>query len=84
MTAIQKYLGTITLLLSCAAAQNTAGTATVQSVTTAREGNDLRVEITTSSPVQPSIETAVHPDRILLDFPDTACNDTPKNVVVNA
>ncbi len=72
------------LLLSCAAAQNTAGTATVQSVTAAREGSDLRVEVTLSSPVAPSVETAVHPDRILLDFPDTTCNDKIKNVAVNA
>ncbi len=68
------------LLLSCAVAQNTAGTATVQSVTTAREGASLRVEITLSAPVKPSVETAVHPDRILLDFPDTTFSDTIKNV----
>ena len=84
MTAVQKHLGTITMLLSCAAAQNTGRTATVQSVATAREGSDVRVEITLSSPVEPAIETAVHPDRILLDFPDTTCNDNTKNVAVNA
>ena len=36
------------LLLSCAAAQNPAAPATVQSVTVAREGADLRVEVTLS------------------------------------
>ncbi len=59
------------LLVSCAAAQSTAGTATVRNVTVARDGSGLRVEVTLSSPVQPSIETAVNPDRILLDLPGT-------------
>ena len=72
------------LLLSCAGAQNTAGTATVQTVTAAREGTDLRVEVTLSAPVKPSVESAVNPARILLDFPDTACSDKTKNVEVNS
>ena len=72
------------LLLSCAAAQNTAETATVQNVTVAREGTDLRVEVTLSSPVKPSAETAIHPDRILLDLPDTICTEKTKRVDVHA
>ena len=40
----------------------------VRNVTVAREGSGLRVEVTLSSPVQPSIETAVNPDRILRRF----------------
>jgi hypothetical protein len=71
MTAVQKHLGIWVLLLSCAAAQSTGGTATVQNVTVARDGSGLRVEVTLSSPVQPSVETAVNPDRILLDLPGT-------------
>ena len=59
------------LLVSYAVSQNSGGTATVQNVTVARDGSGLRVEVTLSSPVQPSIETAVNPDRILLDFPGT-------------
>jgi hypothetical protein len=84
MTAVQKHVGTLMLLLSCAAAQNTAGTVTVQSVTAAREGTGLRVEITLSAPVRPSFETASDPDRILLDLPDTTSNDRIKSVPVNA
>jgi len=72
------------LLLSCAAAQNSTGTATVQSVTATLEGADLRVEVTLSAPVKPSVQTAVHPDRILLDFPDTTFSDDTRNVPVNA
>jgi len=72
------------LLLSCAAAQNTAGTATVQTVKATREGSDVRVEVTLSAPVKPSVDTANGPDRILLDLPDTACSDSTRNVTVNA
>src|SRR5271169_2744104 len=83
MTAVQKHVGTLMFLLSCAAAQNTAGTVTVQSVTAAREGTGLRVEITLSAPVRPSFETASNPERILLDLPDTTSNDRIKSVAVN-
>ena len=69
------------LSLSSAAAQNTGGTATLDSVIPARQGTDLRVEITLSVPVRPSVETAEKPDRIVLDFPDTRCTDT-KNVAL--
>ncbi|HYM78615.1 MAG TPA: AMIN domain-containing protein [Candidatus Dormibacteraeota bacterium] len=80
---MQKHLLIPMLLLSCAAAQNTASTVTVKNVTTAREGSDLRVEITLSAPVKPSVETAANPNRIVLDFPDTICYDNTKNVAVH-
>jgi hypothetical protein len=72
------------LLLSCAIAQNTGGIATFQRVTATPDGGELRVEVTLSSAVKPSVQTAVHPNRILLDFPNTACNDSARNVAVNA
>ncbi len=81
MTAVQKHAGMLLLLLSCAAAQNAA---TVQTVTTSRDGSDLRVEITLSSPVKPSIETADSPSRIVLDFPGTTFSEQAKSVLVNS
>ena len=44
----------------------------------------VRVEITLSAAVRPSVQLAVHPDRILLDLPDTTCSDNAKDVEVNA
>lgn len=83
MTAVQKQLGVVLLALSCvAAAQNSAPT-TVESVTTSRDGADLLVEITLSTPVKPAVETAENPQRILLDFPDTTCTDDTRNIPVN-
>ncbi len=72
------------LLLSYAVAQNSGGVATVQGVTTTHQGSDLRVEVTLSTPVKPSFETASNPDRILLDLPDTTSSDNLKSVAVNA
>src|SRR3974377_126428 len=83
MTAAQKHLGIVVLLLSCAAAQNPTPL-TVRKVTTSRQGSDLRIEITVSAPVKPEVDTAINPNRILLDFPNTICNNSTKNVTVHA
>ena len=70
-------------MLSCAAAQNPSPVS-VRSVKTSRQGSDLRIEITVTAPVKPSVETAENPHRILLDFPNTVCTDSTKNVSVHA
>src|SRR5271166_769078 len=81
MKTVGKHLGIWMLLLSCAAAQTKSATTTVQSVKVVRDQAGLRVEVTLSSPVQPAIETAVNPDRILLDLPGTvATGNTQKQV----
>lgn len=84
MMVVQKHLWAVLVLASCAAAQNgTTAPATVQNVTVAREGTDVRVEITLSAPVTPSVDTAVKPNRILLDLPDIVPGTSPKAVPVN-
>ena len=72
------------LLLSAVAAQTASGAPILQSVTAVQEGADLRVEITVSSPVTASAETASHPDRILLDLPGTICPDKTKQLDLRA
>src|SRR6516225_9301164 len=83
MTAAQTHLGIVVLLISCAVAQNPTPF-TVRKVTTSRQGSDLRIEITVSAPVKPSVDTAMNPNRILLDFPNTICNNNTKSVSVHA
>ena len=83
MTSVQKNLGIMVLLLSCAAAQNPAPVS-VRTVKTSRQGSDLRIEITTTGAVKPSVETAENPSRLLLDFPNTVCNSSTRNVSVGA
>jgi len=73
MSQPQKYLGTLLLLISCAAAQSPQMPATLRSVIPAQEGKDLRVEISLSAPVKPSVEAT--DTRIILNFSDTVCRD---------
>jgi hypothetical protein len=84
MTAVRKHLGLAVLFFSHVAVSHLAAqnAVTVKNVSTSRNGSDLRVEITLSSPVKPSVETAANPHRILLDFPDTVCNDSAKTISV--
>jgi len=72
------------LLVLSAAAQTPAGKVTVQDVSARPVDSGVRVEITLSAAVRPSVQVAVHPDRILLDLPDTSCFDNTKDVEVNA
>ena len=67
MKAVRRHLWAVWLLAASVAAQN-PGSATVQNVAVTREGTDIRVEITLSAPVTPSVDTAQNPNRILLDF----------------
>src|SRR5579863_7723267 len=83
MKAAQQHLGIWMLLLSCASAQTTSGIASVTSIRADRNEDGVRIEITLSSAVQPASETASNPSRILIDLPNTTCNDSYKNVPVN-
>ena len=83
MTAVTKHLGTLLLAVSCGLAQTATAPVTVRKVAYTRQGSDLQVEVTLSAPVQPSIETAVNPDRILLDFPGTVSGENAPKVEIN-
>src|ERR1700758_5452841 len=82
MKAVQKHVVALMVLLSGAASQ-TSAPATVENVTAVRDGADVRVEITLSSAVTPSVSTAIHPDRLLVDLPDTTCGEKPRKLQVN-
>lgn len=85
MKAVQKQLGILTLLLSCAAAQDTASQrVTIQNIAVVRDRGDLRVEVTLSSPVRPSIELAHHPDRLLVQLPNTKDRSRQGKIEVNS
>ena len=68
----------------CAAAQNSSGVpAQVQRLEVLREGTDVRVEVTLSTPAQPSVETAVHPDRLVLILPNTSTDARQQRAEAN-
>ena len=81
MNAVCEHLAIGILLVSGATAQSPTRTATLQNIRVARDGGNVRVEVTLSAPVRPSIETAINPDRILLDFLDTIANRTEQKEV---
>jgi hypothetical protein len=84
MTLARRHLAAFMFLLACAAAQDQGRTAMVKTVRASRAGEDLRVEITLSTAVKPSVETASHPDRILLDLPETVCSENTRDLEVHA
>jgi hypothetical protein len=84
MTAVQKQLGAVLLLMSWAAAQSGfAGTASVQDIKVVREGNDVRVEVILTNPVKPAMVTARNPDRLVLDLPHTLSSAKQKYISVD-
>ena len=72
------------LLLSCAIAQNSSKLVKLEDIRVAQENGDLRVEIILSSPVQPAVEPARHPDRLLLQFPNTLDASERKRIDVSS
>lgn len=84
MTAVQKQFGTLFLLVSVAVGQSTtAGTATVQDVKVVRDGSSVRIEVELSAPVNASVVTASHPDRLVLELPNTLSGARQRHIPVN-
>ncbi len=81
MTVVQKQIATLLLLVSLAGAQ-TAGPATLQDVRVSRAGQDVRIEVTLSAPVKASMITAVHPDRLVLELPNTTVSARQQHIPV--
>jgi hypothetical protein len=85
MMEVRKHLGVLVVLVSCAAAQSTGQPAAeLQSVDVVREANGVRVEVTVSGPVSPSVESAVQPDRLVLVLPNTVSVGKQQRIAVNA
>ena len=72
------------LLVTLAAAQNSStAPAQIQTLDVLRVGADLKIEITLSQPVQPGVMLANHPDRLVLDFPNTSSDARQQRKDVN-
>ena len=83
MIAVQRQIGFLLLLVSLAGAQSTRGPASVQDVKITRDGRDVRVDITLSAPVTASVSTALHPDRLVLELPNTTSSARQQRILVN-
>ncbi|HWY53788.1 MAG TPA: AMIN domain-containing protein [Terriglobales bacterium] len=81
MRAVQKRLGMVMLLASCANAQNRIGV--VHDVATEKQGSGVRIEVTLSLPAKASVRTVSHPDRIVLELVSAKCETKPGSVNIN-
>jgi len=79
MNRLRIHLGCFLVAVSCAMAQ-TAPPASVQSVQVVNAGADVRVEITLSSSVTPSVIVATNPDRLVLELPNTLSDGKQKRI----
>ena len=83
MKAVQRQLGFLLLAVSLAGAQNAPGPATVQDVKVTRDGRDVRVDVALSTEVSASVSTAVHPDRLVVELPNTTSSARQLRIAVN-
>ncbi|MGH9642847.1 MAG: AMIN domain-containing protein, partial [Terriglobales bacterium] len=75
--------GSLLLGVSCLTAQNLPS-ASVQDLQVVKTGGGLRVEITLSKPVKPSVIVATNPDRLVIELPDTISGGKQKQEAVHA
>jgi len=79
MKAARIQFGFLWLTVSLVAAQ-TPAPANVQKVNVRSDGNEVRVELTLSSSVSPSVVVATNPDRLVLELPNTLSDGKQKRV----
>ncbi len=75
----------ILLVLStvCVAQAVDAGVAKIRAVKIVRSGRAIRVVISLTKPITPQVETAVNPDRLVLDLPNVDGPSTQRHLLVN-
>jgi hypothetical protein len=85
MKAVKKKIGGLVLLLSCAAAAQTGspGAATIQNIQVQRDGKNLRIQVTLTAPVKPQVVVTSHPERVVLELPNTLSGGKQERIPVN-
>ena len=76
------YLGWLVLLASLSVSAADASPGTIKKVEVFPSASEVRVEITLSAAVVPSVETAQHPDRLVVKLPGTTSETEQKRVAV--
>ena len=83
MKAVHGQLGFLLLALSLSAAQTAARPASLQDVRITRDGRDVRVDLTLSTEVMPSVSTAINPDRLIVELANTTSQARQQRLPVN-
>src|ERR1051325_10298100 len=81
MAAVVRQLVWLLLGVSCAVAQGAP--ATLREVKVTQTSKGVQVDVSLSESVQPSLQTATHPDRLILDFPNTTAEAEQRRIPVN-
>ncbi len=76
------YLGPFLVLLAALPSLADGGPVEIRKVEVFPAGGEVRVEITLSSAVTPAVETAQHPDRLILKLPGTVADAQQKRIAV--
>jgi len=83
MKTARLQLGGLLLGVSYLIAQ-TLAPANVQNVQVVNAGNDVRVELTLSTTVKPSVIVATNPDRLVLELPNTLSDGKQRRMSVHS
>ena len=76
------HLGPYLVLLAALPSLADGGPAEIRKVEVFPAGGEVRVEITLSSAVIPAVDTAEHPDRLILKLPGTVADAQQKRIAV--
>jgi hypothetical protein len=82
MTAVWRQLAWLLAVVSWAGAQSTP--ATLRDVKVSATAKGVVVDISVSDNVRPAVLTASHPERLILDFPNTTSSPQQRRIEVNA
>src|SRR5215510_6375726 len=74
----------VLLLVSTYGAAQSATPAEVEQLQVKREGSEVKIEIMLTGAVQPSVETAINPDRLVLSLPGVISDAKQKRYPLNA
>jgi hypothetical protein len=80
---VRGLLSVLLLVGAYGAAQN-ANPAEVEQLQVKREGSEVKIEIMLTGAVQPSVETAINPDRLVLSLPGVISDAKQKRYPLNA
>src|SRR5262249_49571212 len=82
MKGVRRHLGVAAILVSWAAAQG-PGTIELEGIRSVGDQGGVSVEIHLSGRVEPSIEKATQPDRLIVVLPNTVPGSEQKRLPVN-
>ena len=79
-----RLLSVLLLVSIYGAAQNAGSPAEIEQLQVKREGSEVKIEIMLTGAVQPSVETAINPDRLVLSLPGVISDAKQKRYPLNA